>query len=43
LLALVLAIGLVYWGTGQRIEIKQNEIVTGHLKWFTYTPVEKRS
>lgn len=40
MLALIISLALVYWASGARIEIKENDVVTGHLKWFTYTPVD---
>jgi hypothetical protein len=42
-MALLVALGNTLWVigslTGDGLTIKKNDVVTGHLKWFTYTPV----
>ena len=38
----ILGIALAVWAVGTRFEIKQSDVVVGHLKWFTYTPVKEK-
>jgi hypothetical protein len=42
MVALMFAIAFVWWATGQEIKIKDKDVVVGYLRWFSYTPVNKR-
>jgi hypothetical protein len=41
LIGLLLSALAVAWAVGARLTIKQNNVVIGHLRWFTFTPVSR--
>lgn len=36
---IILGAAFVWWATGVRISVKQDDVIIGHVRWFTYTPV----